>query len=156
MAERAERVTGTGDIVREVRIDASPETVFSFFTDPKMMVRWKGRLANLDPREGGEYRVTINDRASAVGTYVELDPPRRVVFTWGWEGSDAVPPGASTVEVDLIPDGEATVLRLRHRGLPEEATEEHARGWDHYLPRLSVAAPGGDPGPDPMETRSGM
>ena len=80
---------------------------------------------------------------------VELDPPRRVVFTWGWEGNDDVPPGSSTVEVTLTPDGEATILRLVHRDLPEEQRAEHDGGWKHFLPRLADAAARGEPGSGP-------
>jgi uncharacterized protein YndB with AHSA1/START domain len=140
----------SGTVVREIRIEARPETVFEFFVDPDKMVRWKGRTARLEPTPGGTYRVEINNRAVASGEYVELDPPRRVVFTWGWEGGSPVPPGASTVEVELTPDGDGTLLRLTHRDLPDEEVEQHADGWDHFLPRLATAAPGGDPGPDPM------
>ena len=68
---------------REVRIAASPETVFSFFTDPDQMVRWKGKAATLDPRPGGIYRVDMNGSDIARGEYVEVEPPSRVVFTWG-------------------------------------------------------------------------
>ena len=86
----------------------------------------------------------------ARGEFVEIDPPRRVVFTWGWEGMDAVPPGSSTVEVTFEPDGDATILRLVHRGLPSaEEVQQHSHGWDMYLGRLVVAGAGGDPGPDP-------
>jgi len=137
-------------LTQEVRIDASPETVFQYFTDPARMVRWKGRAATLDPRPGGVYRVEINDEAIARGEYVELDPPRRVVVTWGWEGGQDVPPGSSTVEFDLEPDGDGTIVRLTHRGLPPDSVEIHGQGWANYLPRLAVAAAGGDPGPDPL------
>lgn len=135
-------------IEREVRIDASPETVFDFFTDPEKMSRWKGSSATLDPRPGGVYRVVIGPYA-AVGQYVEVDPPNRVVFTWGWEGGQPIPEGSSTVEVTLTPDGEGTVVRLVHRDLPAGATEAHAHGWDQYMPRLAIVAAGGDAGPDP-------
>lgn len=144
------------DVVeREVRVSARPETVFEFFTDPEKMVRWKGRRAELDPRPGGIYRVEMSERAIVRGEYVEVDPPRRVVFTWGWEGQEAgsgehaVPPGTSRVEVSLEPDGDGTLVRLRHFDLPAEAREIHGQGWDLYLSRLAQAAAGGDPGPDP-------
>ena len=105
-------------VEREVRIAAPPETVFDFFVDPHKMMQWKGRTAELEPWPGGIYRVEINDEATVRGEYVELDRPRRVVFTWGWEGQEsgvhAVPPGSSRVEVDLIPDGDGTLVRLRH------------------------------------------
>ncbi len=142
------RAQGTDVVTREVRIKASPETIFGFFTDPTKMTRWKGMTASLDAAPGGEFHVEITPRDIAVGKYVEIDPPRRVVFTWGWEGSDDVPPGSSTVEITLTPDGEETVVTLVHRDLPEGAGRAHAEGWDHYLPRLAIAAAGGDPGPD--------
>jgi len=68
----------------EVRIQARPETVFEFFVDPEKMKRWKGTEAELDPRPGGTYRVSgIAGGATVVGEFVEIDPPRRLVFTWG-------------------------------------------------------------------------
>jgi uncharacterized protein YndB with AHSA1/START domain len=142
-------------VEREVRIAARPETVFTFFTDPSKMVQWKGSRAELDPRPGGIYRVEMSEQIVASGEYVEIDSPKRVVFTWGWEGQEAgsgehaVPPGSSRVEVTLEPDGDGTLLRLRHLDLPEQSREIHGQGWDLYLGRLVVAAAGGDPGPDP-------
>ena len=140
-------------IERELRIDANPETVFEFFTNPEKMVRWKGRAATLDPRPGGVYRIEMNAETIVAGEYVEVDPPHRVVFTWGWEGGYAsTPPGSSTVEITLTPDGDGTLVRLVHSGLPNaESVAAHADGWDMYLGRLSIAAAGGDPGPDPND-----
>ena len=127
-------------IEREVRIRARPETVFPFFTDPARITRWMGRTAELDPRPGGRFRIDYNGTDIVSGTFVEVDPPRRVVFTWGWEmPGDPLPPGASTVEVTLTPDGDDTIVRLRHSGLPEEAVEGHAVGWDQFLPSLASA-----------------
>ncbi len=76
----------------------------------------------------------------ARGEFVEVVPPQRVVFTWGWEDpSNPIRPGTSTVEVALIPDGDGTIVRLIHRDLPPEAVPRHAEGWDLYLPRLAAA-----------------
>jgi uncharacterized protein YndB with AHSA1/START domain len=141
----------TADAVEvAVRIAASPETVFDFFTDPDKMVQWMGRSAELDPRPGGGFRCDINGDSIANGTYVALERPSRVVFSWGWEGENAIAtPGSSTVEVLLEPDGEGTELRLIHRDLPsDESAEKHGHGWRHYLDRLAIAAVGEDPGPD--------
>lgn len=150
MADEAERLQQGGDVIeREVRIEAAPETVFELLTDPEQYVRWKGRKAWLDATPGGEFKVEINDQATAVGEYVEVDPPRRVVFTWGWDGHPVVPPGSSTVEITLTPDGEGTVLRLVHRDLPAAEAEQHAQGWDMYLSRMVTVGAGADPGPDP-------
>ena len=79
---------------------------------------------------------------------------RRIVFSWGWELPDnPMPPGSSTVEIELEPDGpdgSATIVRLTHRGLPvPPLREQHRLGWEHYLERLAEVAAGGDPGPDP-------
>ena len=146
-------------VEREVRIAARPETVFEFFVDPAKMVQWKGRKTDLEPRPGGTYRVEINDQAIASGEYLEIEAPTRVVFTWGWEGQEsgefAVPPGSSRVEVDLMPDGDGTLVRLRHLDLPEGSREIHGEGWDHYLGRLAKAAAGEDPGPDPNAANVG-
>jgi uncharacterized protein YndB with AHSA1/START domain len=142
-------------VEREVRIAARPETVFDFFTDPEKQILWMGRRAELDARPGGIYRVEINDQATAKGEFVEIVAPNRVVFTFGWEGQEAgggehgVPPGSSRVEVTLEPDGEGTLVRLRHFELPEEARAMHGQGWELYLARLEKAASGVDPGPDP-------
>jgi uncharacterized protein YndB with AHSA1/START domain len=142
-------------VQREVRVDAKPETVFAFFTDPALMVRWHGRLATLEPHPGGTYRVAINERAISRGEYREIVPYSRIVFSFGWEGEGhPIPPGSSTVEVHFIRDGDGTLVRLIHRDLPADAQADHAHGWEHYLPRLAIVAAGGDPGPDPMASGS--
>lgn len=145
--------TEAGAVVCEVQIAASPETIFPYFTDPNRMTRWMGVEATLDPRPNGLCRVKINERAIGGGTYVEIVPFSRVVFTWGWEGEGhPIPPGSTTVEIVLIPEGNGTVVRLTHRDLPEVARVEHSHGWQHFLARLETVATGGDPGPDPMAT----
>lgn len=136
----------TKAIEKVVRIDARPETVFRLLTDPQEYVRWKGNLAELEPRPGGTYRVDFQEKGIVAGRFVEVVPGRRVVFTWGWEGNAVVPPGSSTVEIDLEPDGEGTRLRLVHRGLPEGALASHTEGWDYFLPRLVNVAEGRDVG----------
>jgi uncharacterized protein YndB with AHSA1/START domain len=137
----------------EIRIAASPETVFDFFTDPDKMIQWMGLSAELDPRAGGTLRCDINGRDIARGEYVAVERPDRLVFTWGWEGEEpTVAPGGSTVEVLLARDGEGTQLRLIHSDLPSaESAERHSHGWTHYAERLSVVATGADPGADPWQ-----
>lgn len=140
---------GERAVTAEVRIDAGPEAVFPFLTDPERIVRWKGVEAQVEAVPGGEYRVRVTMRNVAVGEYVEVDPPRRVVFTWGWEGDDRLPPGSSRVEIELVPDGEGTIVRLTHSGLPDGTEAGQLEGWRHFLPRLAAVAAGEDPGPDP-------
>jgi uncharacterized protein YndB with AHSA1/START domain len=133
------------------RIDASPEAIFGFFTEPDKMIQWMGREAQLEPRPGGLFRCDINGRHIAAGTFLEVDPPHRVVFSFGWEGEESsVRPGASRIEVTLEPDGEGTNVRLVHSDLPtEDSAGSHRHGWEHYIERLAVAAPGDHPGEDP-------
>ena len=167
---------GTSVVEHEVRIAASPETVFAYFTDPVKLVRWMGAEATLDPRPGGICRIAFHpSRATVellarvvdtevpadplppgamamVGEFVEVDPPSRIVLTWGWELEElAVPPQSTLVEVSLTRDGDDTVVRLTHRQLPGDRVAFVRGGWEHYLPRLAVAAGGGDPGTDPWE-----
>jgi len=147
-------VTEETAVVRELTIAARPETVWEFLVDPDKATRWMGIAATLEPTPGGGYRVTVQPGSVASGSFLEVDPPRRLVFTWGWEpGMDgpgsAVTAGSTTVEIELRPEGDGTHLRFTHRDLPAEATAAHAHGWDHYLDRLVTAATGADPGRDP-------
>jgi uncharacterized protein YndB with AHSA1/START domain len=136
------------EIVLEQRIEASPADVYAYLTDAPKWKRWQGVDATLDPRVGGVFSVLMANGLNARGEFVELVPDRRVVFTWGWIGSENLPPGSTTVEIDLRADGDATVLVLTHRSLPDEELAPQRMGWTHYLPRLAVAAGGGDPGVD--------
>src|SRR5439155_197424 len=98
----------------QTRIGAPPEVVFAYFVDPELYRRWKGTTAELDARPGGLYRVLMPSGDRVRGEYVAVEPPHRVVFTWGFEGSTDLPPGSSTVEVTLHADGDGTIVRLRH------------------------------------------
>jgi uncharacterized protein YndB with AHSA1/START domain len=133
-----------------VRVAASPETIFAYFTDPAKMVEWMGTEATLDPRPGGICRVNPAGHEVMLGEFVEVDPPRRLVFTWGWEhGLFFTPPQSTLVEVSLTPDGEETVVRLVHRRQKPAVVAFHRAGWEHYLARLALVAGGSEPGPDP-------
>jgi uncharacterized protein YndB with AHSA1/START domain len=135
----------------EILIDASPATIFPYLIDPEQHLRWMGTAASLEPRPGGEYRVLAGGVHPAVGTFVEVVPGEVVVFTFGWdEPGHPIPAGSTEVEIRLEPEGDKTLVRLTHRGLPEDAVGDHTGGWNHYLSRLAVAATGGDPGPDLM------
>lgn len=134
---------------QEIRIEARPEDVFPYFTDPSKMTRWMGIDCKLDATPGGSLRIDVNGTNVAGGHFVVVEPPTRLVFTWGWEGADEMPPGSTTIEVQLTPDGDATIVRLTHKDLPTpQQVESHAAGWGHFLSRLALAATGRDPGPD--------
>ncbi len=137
------------DVVREVVIDASAATIFPFLTDPALHVMWMGTQAQLEAHPGGRYRVVAMGIHPGVGEFLEVVPNEKVVFTFGWdEPHHPIPPGSTQVEITLVAEDERTRVRLTHRGLPEDAVGDHVAGWDFYLARLAIAAPGGDPGPE--------
>ena len=139
----------TDHIRVERRVAARPAAVYAYLTDSVRWARWQGASAEIEAVPGGVYRMTTPNGLIAAGQFVELQPDRRVVFTWGWQGHPTVPPGSTTVSIDLIPDGDGTLIRLTHAGLRPEDRPLHEVGWEHYLPRLALLADGGDPGPDP-------
>ena len=110
--------------------------------------------AEFDAQPGGTYRCVVIPGHTAIGEFVELDRPNKLVFTWGWEGNENVPPGSSTIEVELADEGEGTSVHFVHNFSTAEAAASHKTGWDHYLPRLELAAAGGDPGEDPWVTQA--
>jgi uncharacterized protein YndB with AHSA1/START domain len=128
----------------EIRIEASPATVFALLTDPKQMMSWFAEMVEADPRPGGIFRISGFSGATIEGRYLEVVPNRKVVFTWG--GVQGVKPGQSTVEILLEPDGRGTLLRLRHYRLPRPAVESHRSGWMYSgLVKLKDAAEGRKP-----------
>lgn len=126
-------------IVATEHIKAPPEVVFAYFTDPALIVSWIGDRAELDPQPGGVFSLGMGEIV-ARGAYLTVEHPYRVVFSWGVSGSDALPPGGSTVEVVLTPDGDDTMVVLTHRGLPATHIGDHRAGWEHQLGRLPAAA----------------
>jgi len=136
----------TEPIVHQRQIDASPETVFAFFTDPEKLTRWLAAEATLDPRPGGVCHHTHHGRNGVDylmrGEFVEVDFPSRVVFTWGFENDDRdVRPGESTIEVTFEPRDGGTWLTLVHRDLPQSERGDHDAGWATMLDRLEAALP---------------
>jgi uncharacterized protein YndB with AHSA1/START domain len=142
---------------REQHVPAPPAAVFALLTDPEKILRWMGTEAEVEPQEGGLYLVNVTGARRARGSFREVVPVHRLAYSFGWEGSEVVPPESSLVEIDLLeqpPDG--TLLRLTHTGLPDaEQCAGHAAGWANYLGRLAEVAAGRDPGPDPHRGRTG-
>lgn len=140
---------------RETHIAAPRAAVFALLTDPEKILRWMGTEAEIEPHPGGLYLVNITGARFARGYFREVVPVHRLAYSFGWDGSEAVPPGSSLLEIDLIEEPDGTLLRLTHSGLPNtEQCVNHGEGWAHYLDRLANVAAGRDPGPDPMLGRS--
>lgn len=131
-------------IEHTVRIAASVTTVWRLLTEPDGLARWWG-VAEVDLRPGGRYRVEMDEGPQPVmrGTVVEVLAHERLAITFGWEDSPGAPPlapDATLVTITLQPDGDATMLTLRHEGLPPELTAETLEGWRDHLSRLARLA----------------
>jgi uncharacterized protein YndB with AHSA1/START domain len=129
-------------IFHSITIEATPEEIFPYFVDAELIIQWIGNAAELDPRPGGRFSLSF-DTLTQTGEFLEVDPPRRVVFTWGVQNEEMLPPGSSTVEVVLRPDGDQTIVELTHGGLAGDWVGAHDRGWPKYLAELGrIAARG--------------
>jgi len=133
---------------KTVLLPVSTDEAFALITEPDRLRRWKTVSARVDLRAGGQYRWTVVPGHVAAGTFTEVEPGRRIVFGWGWEGSPDLAPDASTVTITLEPAEGGTLVRLVHDGLSEQQVASHLEGWKHFLGRLEQAAATGDAGPD--------
>lgn len=139
------------EATKEILINAPAATIFPYLVDADKFVLWMGTEARLEPVVGGEFYALAGGVHPAVGTFVEVVPNEKVVFAMGWdEPNHPIPPGSTQVEITLTPRGDATMVKLVHRGLPDDATKDHETGWGYYLERLATLVSGGDPGPDTM------
>jgi uncharacterized protein YndB with AHSA1/START domain len=123
------------------RLAAPVDEVFQWWTDPERLQEWMSPVgtveAQVDLRVGGTIRIVMRGDGMEIehlGTYLEIEPPRRLVFTWK---SQYTGPQASLVTLELEPDGSgATRLHLVHQQLPETAIPSHRGGWGAMLERL--------------------
>src|SRR5689334_2998816 len=86
----------------ETHIPAPPAAVFALLTDPEKILRWMGTEAQVEPRSGGLYLVNVTGARFARGSFREVVPVHRLAYSFGWDGSEVVPPGSSLVEIDLL------------------------------------------------------
>jgi len=136
--------------------------VFSALTDPEKMVQWffgmktgHAKVSN-DLRPGGRYAIKMSDgkqECDPHGTYLEITPPSRLVFTWSLEGRAV----ESRVTIELLARGSATEFVLTHE-LPPDQTKEHRQGWtnciDHLADFLDRHSPGKRPKPNNQMKKS--
>jgi uncharacterized protein YndB with AHSA1/START domain len=131
------------------RLNAPPAKVFSAWTDPEKLKQWflppsaEAVLAESDPRVGGQYRIVVRSAGGEVhdvgGTYREVVPDEKLVFTWAWRST---PERQSLVTVALKSDGDGTLLTLTHeRFFDEAARDRHQAGWSPILDRLAQMLP---------------
>ena len=130
-------------LVATVRIEASPEVVFPYFTDAELMAQWIGEHADLDARVGGTFALRFDASNAVRGEFLVVDPPHRVMFTWGRPDDPELPEGSTTVEVLLTPDGDDTVVELFHRDLPPAQVDRHLEGWTLFVGGLPTVVTAG-------------
>jgi uncharacterized protein YndB with AHSA1/START domain len=124
------------------RLPAPIGEVFRWWTEPDLLCKWMTPIGNveadIDLRVGGALRIVMKGDGRVIehtGEYLEIDPPRRLVFTWVSPYTGNRP---SVITVELHPAGEdATDLHLVHSQLPHDAAGSHGEGWGAMLHRLS-------------------
>ena len=128
------------------RFKASRERVFAAFTTLDALQKWMGGGpchvlgGTQDFRAGGQYFLRMHSHggeAELRGTYREITPPSRLVYTWQWEGEDEP---ETLVTIDFIAIGEETELRLTHTGFATtESRDNHNNGWLGSMDKLETA-----------------
>lgn len=124
-------------IERTIEIRAPRETVFRYFTDSGRFSAWWGEGSSIEPRPGGRVHIRYPNAVVASGEVVEIEPPGRILFTYGYEGEGKpIPPGGSrvTIRLEATADG-STAVHLRHEaeGVPAEVGAEHVQGWRYQM-----------------------
>jgi len=143
-----ETATATDRLKVTRTIRASRQRVFRAWTEPELMMRWfvEGdadmTVCEIDLREGGTYRLEGHvgeKRWSIWGSYLEVRPPERLVYTWTWKHDEGIgtPDGDTTVTVEFRDRGSETELVLTHERFTSiAARDEHTQGWGSCLNRL--------------------
>lgn len=130
-------------------IKAPRDRVYAAWTDPAQLKQWFGpenvETHDLvaDVRVGGKYRWDLSnpegERMTVLGEYRELQPGKKIVFTWQWDDDEVWENRTSIVTVELDDVDGGTQLRLRHEQLPsEESRDRHNQGWNSVLDKLEV------------------
>jgi uncharacterized protein YndB with AHSA1/START domain len=121
------------DLQRTVTIAARRETVFRYFTDSERFAAWWGAGSRIEPAPGGAVYIRHPNAIVAGGKVLEIAPPERIVFSYGFESGQPIPLGASRVTVTLAETGHGTLVTLHH-ALPDAASrDEHVQGWRYQL-----------------------
>ena len=118
---------------RTVTIQAAPETVFRFFQESPRWARWWGAGSTIDPRPGGKVYIRHPNGIETVGEVLEVHPPERIVFTYGYATGNPIPPGGSRVTIRLAPDPAGTRLDLTHEFDDPAVRDQHVQGWRFQL-----------------------
>jgi uncharacterized protein YndB with AHSA1/START domain len=118
---------------RTVVIGAPRETVFRFFTDEARWASWWGKGSTIDPRPGGNVLLVYPGGVQVAGEVVDIAPPQRIVFTYGFVSGTPIPAGSSRVSIELEPIAGGTRLTLVHAFANAGVRDEHVQGWRYQL-----------------------
>jgi uncharacterized protein YndB with AHSA1/START domain len=118
---------------RSIVIEARPDVVFDFLSESEYWARWWGAGSRIDPTPGGEVYIRHANGIEVRGRVLEVAPPRRIVFSYGFAPGGPVAPEGSRVEIELEPHTLGTRLHLRHHFLEAAARDEHVQGWRFQL-----------------------
>lgn len=118
---------------RSIVIGAPQAAVFQYFTDPDRWAAWWGPGSTIDARPGGRVLVRYPNGVEATGEVLEVEPPSRIVFTYGYVSGSPIGPGESRVTIELTPSGKGTRLRLSHAFAEAATRDDHVQGWRYQL-----------------------
>jgi uncharacterized protein YndB with AHSA1/START domain len=118
---------------RAIVIHATPETVFRYFTDSVRWASWWGAGSTIDARPGGRVYIRHPGNVESEGTVLELSPPKRIAFSYGFVSGKPIPPGSSRVTIELAPIAAGTRLSLLHELADQAVRDEHVQGWRFQL-----------------------
>jgi uncharacterized protein YndB with AHSA1/START domain len=124
---------------RTVVINATPETVFRFFTDSARWASWWGAGSTIEANPGGKVYIRHPNGIESLGEVLEVRPPERIAFTYGFASGKPIPPGSSRVTIRIEPDAAGTRLHLLHEFADAVARDEHVQGWRFQLSLFSNA-----------------
>lgn len=118
---------------RSVVINATREIVFRYFTDTTRWASWWGAGSTIDARPGGALHIRYPEGTEASGEVLEVQPPERIVFTYGYNSGKPIPSGSSRVTIRLEPDLKGTRLLFAHEFSEAAVRDEHVQGWRYQL-----------------------
>jgi uncharacterized protein YndB with AHSA1/START domain len=137
-------IAPTQTLVVTRNYSAPIERVFAAWTDASQLSQWFGpsdeytSVADIDLRVGGNYRIAVHHVGgnvhTVIGTYQIIDPPKKLAFTWNWDGS---PAPDTLVTIDFTPQGNSTEVKVTHeKFLDTDSRDKHNQGWAGGLNRL--------------------
>ncbi|MDH4306919.1 MAG: SRPBCC domain-containing protein [Acidimicrobiia bacterium] len=125
----------------QTTVPAPAGEVFDHFVDARRLQRWWPPEAVTDPVNGGEYTLTWAERGWTLeGTYLEVDRPHVLSFTWSWRHDDLPP---RTVRIEFASEDNRTHVTITHEAGDEAGAASYREGWEFFLGRLAevVSAP---------------